>query len=196
MRARMAIRFCNIKTELREVVLKNKPATMLEASSKATVPVLICTDNTVIDESIEIMQWALEQHEPQNWIQAQYQHEILHLIQHNDNIFKIHLDHYKYSDRFPLHPQLHYRNSGEQFLQQLESQLEKHKFLVSDYISLADTAIFPFIRQFAYVDIQWFESSPYPKLRDWLNFWLESDLFLSIMHKQPAWQEGQLKTFV
>jgi glutathione S-transferase len=190
MRARMAIRKSNIEIELREVDLKNKPAAMLKASPKATVPVLI-HQNTVIDESLDIIFWALQQSDPDNWINTNHLDEINSLIKLNDNIFKIHLDHYKYSDRFPQQSHLSYREKGEIFLQQLEGRLNTHNFLMGSGPCLADIALFPFIRQFAYVDIQWFEHSPYPKLRQWLQFWLESDLFISIMEKYPVWQENQ-----
>jgi len=190
MRARMAIRKSNIEIELREVDLKNKPAAMLQTSAKATVPVLV-NQGTVIDESLDIMLWALQQSDTDNWLNNKYLDEINDLIKFNDNIFKIHLDHYKYSDRFPQHPQLSYREKGEVFLQQLEKRLNTHRYLLSSKPCLADIALFPFIRQFAYVDINWFEQSPYPKLRKWLHFWLESDLFQSIMKKQATWQEDQ-----
>jgi len=186
----MAIRKSNIETELREVDLKNKPAAMLQASPKATVPVLI-HQNTIIEESLDIMLWALQQSDPDNWLIKQRLDEINSLIRINDNIFKIHLDHYKYSDRFPQKPQSSYREKGEEFLQQLEDRLNNHTFLLSSEPCLADIALFPFIRQFAYVDIKWFENSPYQKLRQWLQYWLESDLFISIMKKHPVWHENQ-----
>jgi len=188
MRARMAIRKSNLEVELREVDLKNKPKAMLQASSKATVPVLI-HQSSITDESLDIMLWALQQSDPDNWLIKQHFSEITSLIKFNDNIFKIHLDHYKYSDRFPQHSQLSYRKKGEEFLQQLEERLNSHTFLIDSEPCLADIALFPFIRQFAYVDIKWFEGSPYPKLRKWLQFWLESALFKSIMQKYPVWQE-------
>lgn len=189
MRARMAIRYCNIQVELREVSLKNKPESMLAASAKATVPVLINSDGTVIDESLEIMLWALQQHPLQNWLLPQQQDEIFSLIRQNDNLFKIHLDHYKYASRFPDKPAAYYRQQGEQHLLQLENRLQHTPYLFNQQPSLADIALFPFIRQFAYVDLDWFKTSPYPQLRQWLTNWLESELFLSIMKKSPDWEE-------
>ena len=188
MRARLAIHASQIKLELREVALKNKPVAMLQASAKATVPVLVLADGTVIDESLDIMLWALRQNDPENWLSFQ-QDTLDSLIRHNDNIFKIHLDHYKYADRFPEQPPLYYRQKGEVFLTQLETRLQQHDFLLGDSASLADVALFPFIRQFAYVDINWFESSPYLRLTQWLHYWLNSDTFLKVMHKYPAWDE-------
>ena len=193
MRTRMAIRKSNIEIELREVDLKDKPAAMIQASPKATVPVLI-HNNSITDESLDIMLWALQQSDPDNWLIKKHLDEINSLIKFNDNIFKIHLDHYKYSDRFPQQSQLHYREKGEEFLQQLEDRLNTHTFLIDSEPCLADIALFPFIRQFAYVDIKWFEQSPYPKLRQWLQSWLDSNLFISIMQKYPAWQEDQPPT--
>ena len=196
MRARMAIRYCNIQVELREVSLKNKPEPMLAASPKATVPVLIDNDETVIDESLEIMLWALQQHPQQTWLLPEQQEEIFSLIRQNDNIFKIHLDHYKYSSRFPDKPAAHYRQQGEQHLQQLENRLDHSPYLTGQQACLVDIALFPFIRQFAYVDLDWFKTSPYPQLRRWLTHWLESELFLSIMKKSPDWEEHQSPVFL
>ncbi len=189
MRARLALRYSQLQVELREVDLKNKPTAMLLASAKATVPVLICSNQKVIDESLEIMLWSLNQHDPQNWQQQQLQAETKALIDENDTQFKIDLDHYKYADRFPEYPPLHYRQQGELFLAKLEHRLKHTKFLLNNSVSLADIAIFPFIRQFAYVDIQWFETSPYINLQRWLNSWIESDLFQSIMQKQAYWKQ-------
>lgn len=190
MRARMALRYSDCRVELREVELKHKPAALLDISAKATVPVLLCRDGWVIDESLDIMHWALQQNDPHNWLQAQYQPEMAELIEHNDTVFKRHLDHYKYADRYPELSQLEYRQQGEVFLQQLEQRLGQQAYLISEHISLADVAIFPFIRQFAHVDIHWFEHAPYPHLRSWLYQWMESALFQSVMHKHSPWQTG------
>ena len=192
----MAIRYCNIQVELREVSLKNKPESMLAASAKATVPVLIDTDDTTIDESLEIMLWALKQYPQQNWLRPERQDEIFSLISQNDNLFKIHLDHYKYASRFPEKPAAYYRQQGEQHLLQLEKMLQHTPYLFSQQPSLADIALFPFIRQFAYVDLDWFNTSPYPQLRQWLTNWLESELFLSIMKKSPVWEAHHPPVFL
>ena len=191
MRARMAIRYSQLRVELREIEFKNKPAAMLQASPKGTVPVLVCDDATVIDESLDIMHWALQQNDPEGWLQAAQQKDIDQLISENDASFKTHLDHYKYAVRFPEHSALYYRQQGETFLQQLEQRLNRHEFLLGDSVSLADVALFPFVRQFAHVDLAWFDAAPYPGLRRWLNRWLESELFLSVMKKRPVWTEGQ-----
>jgi glutathione S-transferase len=187
----MAILNSHINVELREVTLKNKPQAMLDASPKASVPVLVCADNRIIDESLDIMLWALQQNDPDDWLGATHQHEINSLIKYNDCVFKPHLDHYKYSARFPEHTTIHYRDKAEAFLQQLEARLNAHTFLVCNKPCLADVAVFPFIRQFAYVDINWFKNTPYVKLIQWLSHWLDSDIFSSVMQKYPLWSEHQ-----
>lgn len=187
-RARLAIRYSKLRVELREVDLKNKPAQLLLASPKGTVPVLVCQNKTVIDESLDIMSWALEHNDPQGWLANSEHTKTDPLILQNDTLFKVNLDHYKYADRFPELPAHSYRQQGEIFLKQLEQRLSKQVFLTGNSASLTDIAIFPFIRQFAYVDMHWFETSPYPELRNWLARWLESELFLSIMHKHLYWQ--------
>ncbi len=192
MRARMAIRASGIPVELREVVLKNKPEALIKASAKATVPVLVLADGRVIDESLDIMHWALQQHDPEQWLVSPSD-EALSLIQHNDTTFKSHLDYYKYFDRHPEHDQLYYRQQGETFLASLEQRLQQQPFLFARP-GIADVAIFPFIRQFAYVDINWFNQAPYPALQQWLQHWLDSEVFSSSMQKYPAWQEGDALT--
>lgn len=189
MRARMALRYSDCRVELREVELKHKPAALLDLSAKATVPVLLCEDGQIIDESLDIMHWALQQNDRDNWLQGEYQAEIAALIEYNDSVFKNHLDHYKYADRYPDATQLEYRQQGEVFLQQLEQRLDQQAYLISGRISLADVAIFPFIRQFAHVDIRWFDRAPYPHLRSWLCQWMDSALFQSVMLKYPPWQK-------
>lgn len=189
MRARMAIRYSSVRVQLREVTLKDKPAEMLSASPKATVPVLVLNNGSVLDESLDIMHWALRQHDPEHWLTTNTDAE--KLIQHNDLIFKLHLDHYKYSDRFPEHPASYYRQQGEFFLQALEQRLQHHAFLFNHSPSIADIAIFPFIRQFAYVDINWFNQSVYSKLIYWLQYWLDTELFQNSMNKQPQWTHDQ-----
>lgn len=193
MRARLAVKVSEVRVELREVVLKDKPKEMLDCSPKATVPVIQLDNGVVIDESRDIMEWALAVNDPQNWLpsnEAEAQ-EISHLIDLNDNSFKEHLDYYKYADRFPENSEEYYRKQGEEFLQELEQRLSNSQYLMSNNISLLDIAVFPFIRQFAYVDINWFEKSDYKKLNCWLNSLIESNLFKSVMIKYPQWSSGQ-----
>ena len=151
MRARMAISYSQQSIELREVILKHKPDSLFKYSSKGTVPILVLPNMTVIDESIDIMLWALSINDPDAW-QINLADQ-MRLIEENDGSFKSSLDKYKYADRFPEHSELYYRESCYHFLDDLEERLSKYQFLFSDQYSLADIAIFPFIRQFAHVDL-------------------------------------------
>lgn len=194
MRARLAIVLAELKVELREIVLKNKPTQMLAISPKGTVPVLelVETDGSsrrVIEESRDILQWALEQHDPQAVLDVEPA-SAQALIEQNDNEFKHWLDRYKYSDRYPELSQLEYRERGEVFLQVLETLLAKHRYLLGDTISSADIGIMPFVRQFAHVDQEVFYQLPYPHLQQWLRDWLQHPAFQQVMVKLPAWQEG------
>ena len=190
MRARLGILFAGLQVELREIVLRNKPAQMLAISPKGTVPVLQLPDGQVIDESLDIMRWALQQQDPQQLLDESTLTQGYALIEQNDRQFKHWLDRYKYADRYPEMTQLEYRLQGEVFLQQLEQLLLNQSFLLGDKISLADIGIMPFIRQFAHVDRQIFAELPYPNLQRWLNAWLQHPLFLQVMHKYQPWQEG------
>lgn len=186
MRARMALSYAGIVVEIREVSLRQKPVHMLQVSPKGTVPVLVLPDGQVIDQSLDIMQWALQQHDIDGWLSADPQHVAL-LIAENDGSFKKHLDRYKYADRFPEHSAEYYRAQGELFLEKLEQYLQKNNFLSGSAISFADIAIFPFIRQFAAVDNGWFESSDYIKLKSWLQYLVETELFERVMVKHPTY---------
>jgi glutathione S-transferase len=191
-RARLALKAGNIAVELREVLLAEKPEEMLNCSPKGTVPVLQLADATVIDESREIMDWALQQCDPNGWLPKTDDElkETNRLIETNDNEFKQHLDHYKYADRFPERPMEYYRNQAEPFLKHLEDKLCQQKFLISDNVSLADIAIFPFVRQFSFVDKDWFNQTDYKKLQVWLDYFLTMVLFNEVMKKYPRWQHG------
>jgi len=185
MRARMALRYSAIEITIVEVSLKAKPAEMLALSSKGTVPVLQA-DGRVIDESLEIINWALAQHDPQDWQlrdDAKAQALTAALIEENDQVFKLHLNRYKYPERHPEYTQERYRSEGEVFLRKLEGLLETRPFLAAEHQSLADVAVMPFIRQFAHVDRDWFAQAPYPRLQGWLQKFLDSELFVAIMAK-------------
>lgn len=195
-RARMALLYSSINAELREVLLRDKPASMLAASGKGTVPVLLLPDSRVLDQSLDIMLWALDSSDPQQWYNEELAKPISRLIDHNDNQFKIHLDHYKYWDRYPAQSQQFYRARAEEFLVQLESLLGCHEYLIADRITLADIALFPFIRQFAFVDKAWFDRAPYPRLQAWLEEILQSELFAAAMKKLPPWQEGDAEVLL
>ena len=187
-RARMALRYANIVVETREIHLRDKPQHMLACSPKGTVPVLVLESGEVIDESLEIMQWALSQHDPAGW--QEDEEASLALIQQNDGPFKAALDRYKYAIRFPEQPAEAYRAQGEAFLALLEQRLTLQDFLLGSEIRLADVAIFPFIRQFSMVDVDWFASVPYPAVRAWLNQWLSREVFTGVMQKQTVWVES------
>lgn len=194
MRARLGIVFAELSVELREIELKNKPAPMLAISPKGTVPVLQLsasdgTSGRVLEESQDILMWALERHDPQGLLDTDLSRAQA-LIQHNDDEFKYWLDRYKYADRHPQQTQLEYRQQGEVFLQQLEQLLTEHSYLLGDRISVADIAIMPFVRQFAHVDREVFFSLPYPYLQQWLTRWLEHPAFTQVMYKFKPWQEG------
>lgn len=185
MRARMALRYSEVAVDIVEVSLKAKPAEMLALSSKGTVPVLN-VDGQVIDESLEIMRWALSQYDPQDWLlkdDPQGQLAIAALIEENDQVFKVHLNHYKYAERYPQQPMAFYRAEGEVFLRRLEELLDGRDYLLADHPTLADVALMPFIRQFAHVDREWFAQTPYRRLQDWLQRFLASALFTSVMAK-------------
>lgn len=194
-RARMAIQYAGVPVELREIVFRDKPESMLQASPKGTVPTLVLPDQSVLDESEHVMRWALQKNDPDNWLSSKLDEHIRELVDDNDFSFKQHLDHYKYADRYPEHTEQEYRQRGEVFLQKLDNKLQSNTsshtpYLLGDTISFADVAIFPFIRQFAFVDKSWFDQSPYPNLREWLNRFLECDLFKKVMFKYPVWKSG------
>jgi glutathione S-transferase len=181
MRARMALRYSGVPVDIVEVSLKAKPAEMLAISPKGTVPVLDA-DGRVIDESLEIMRWALAQNDPQYWL-LDGDSRIAELIEANDQGFKVDLNRYKYAERYPEQQMEVYRAEGAVYLQRLEGLLQDRDYLLADHPSLADIALLPFVRQFAHVDREWFAQTPYPRLQAWLHNFLESDLFTSIMKK-------------
>ena len=190
MRARMALKVSGVVVHLREVVLRDKPQALLECSAKGTVPVLMLADGTVIDESREIMQWALRFSDPEKWLPEDNNEQCSlskHLLDSNDFGFKNNLDRYKYPNRYPEQLPEYYRTQGEQFLAILESRLNTYQFLIGDKVSMADIGIFPFIRQFANVDSDWFDQSPYPQLQAWLNRFIHSEIFNAVMEKYPPW---------
>ena len=186
----MALSYAGVAVEIREISLKQKPASMLQVSPKGTVPVLVLTDGTVLEQSLDIINWALLQSDRDDWaVQADLNAKKLTdaLIASNDGEFKKALDQYKYAIRFPENPPEIYRAQGELFLTGLENLLKQTTYLCRDQLSKADIAIFPFVRQFSMVDEGWFENAQYPKLKAWLNGLLDSELFLGVMQKYPTW---------
>ena len=188
----MALKYAGIKVEHREIALKNKPQSMLLVSPKGTVPVL-CADGIVLDQSLDIMRWAIEKSDPDGWGSVNLTVSQA-WIEKNDGPFKVLLDQYKYPNRFPDLNQEEVLNSAiELMLKPMESSLQSNKYLMGNKISLVDVAIFPFIRQFAAVNPQRFEELPFPLVKAWLNQHLESDLFNSVMDKYPTWIDASEK---
>jgi len=190
MRARMALWSARIPVELREVVLQNKPSEFLAASAKGTVPVLLLSDGQVIDESLDIMQWALAGNDPDGWLDIDLTAANA-LVERNDNDFKSNLDRYKYPQRFPQDLPEDNRKAGWQYLNMLNDLLRERPFLLSERISFVDVAVAPFVRQFAHHDMAWFESSVGHRLNDWLADFEVSVLFQSVMQKYPPWSPSE-----
>jgi glutathione S-transferase len=191
-RSRMTLVYSGVIVELRDILLKDKPVDMITASPKATVPVLKMSDGTVLDESFDIMLWALDQNDPDCWLpnNEKQRQTIFDLVTENDGPFKGNLDRYKYFVRHPDNSREIYRSQGEEYLRKLENLLSQHRFLASDKMTFADTAIFPFIRQFANSDKDWFDRSPYHKLKEWLGDQLNADAFKYVMKKREIWTKG------
>jgi len=189
MRARMALKYAGIAIEIREISLRDKPAHLFAVSPKATVPVLVLLDGAVLEQSLDIMHWALQQRDIDGWLLADSE-QTQQLITENDTSFKQALDRYKYAIRFPEQSMEDYRSQGEAFLAKLEQRLTQTNFLMGEQVSLADIAIFPFIRQFSAVDADWFASTPYVRLKAWLSLLVESELFNSIMGKYPVYSNA------
>ncbi len=177
----MAIDYAGIPVEIREVELKNKPEHLLAISPKGTVPVLQLTNGTVIEESLDIMRWALAQHDPEHWLH--FNIEADRLVKWNDGDFKQYLDRYKYADRYPDFSQAYYRQQAEVFLTELETRLLNSRYLCGNNFSLADAAIFPFVRQFVGVDNDRFRASVFRALNKWLEAILATELFVRVMAK-------------
>jgi glutathione S-transferase len=195
MRARLAIYAAKQQVQLRDLVLSNKPDEMLAVSPKGTVPVLVTASNLVIDESLAIMQWAFSQTDPDDYLHKKVPNkeapnalaEMLAVIEIFDHEFKGHLEKYRCSKRYHEPSLVADRQQCERYLADLESHLCQHQYLMSDKPSLADLALMPFIRQFARVERQWYLQSPYPKLRQWLNQYLQSRMFSKVMEQHPLW---------
>ena len=203
-RTRLALAVSGVVCELREVVLRSKPQALLEASPKGTVPVLITPHGQVLDQSLDIMRWALEQHDPDHWLMPELGSlpDMQALIAECDGGFKRQLDRYKYPGRFASErvdetieqsggtaAQFH-RTEGARFLAQLNAQLTKANHLFGERAAWADMAIAPFVRQFAQTDQVWFDQQPWPCLQRWLANWLASDLYSCTMDKYSPWVPG------
>ncbi|WP_239804818.1 glutathione S-transferase [Croceicoccus hydrothermalis] len=185
MRARLALMVTGTRCELREVKLSAKPDALLAASAKGTVPVMVLANGTVVDESIDIMRTALGSHDPEGWLDR----DDPALIAANDGDFKHDLDRYKYPERHGSDPLTH-RAAGLRFLSELDARLSHAAQLCGDTRGIVDAAIFPFVRQFAAVDREWFAAAPVPHVRKWLDGHLQSPLFAAIMTKRKPWAPG------
>ena len=209
MRARLAIAISGLAVELREVVLKNKPAQLLAASPKGTVPVLVLPSGQVVAESLDVMLWALRQNDPEQWLQPKKCAlsessiaDMLTLIATNDGPFKHSLDRYKYPHRFTAEhagrdaaystqfAEFH-RSAGAAWLCTLEAQLV-NGHLFGKRASLADMALLPFVRQFAHTDAAWFAAQPWPRAQAWLTAFDASSLLASVMEKHPPWSCNEM----
>mgnify|MGYP001261125367 CR=1 FL=1 len=185
----MALSYSKVSVEVKEILLNNRPPELLAVSIKGTVPVLCINDTTVIDESLDIMKWALIQNDPNLW--SHYNKEMqFDIIEENDNEFKYWLDRYKYYDRYPENNRDYYRAKCDKYLTKLNQLLEKNQYLLTNKLLLVDVAIVPFIRQFANVDKYWFKET-YGKLSSWLNNIIESKLFVSVMDKYLEYNSKQ-----
>ena len=189
MRARLALQMSGLAVEHREITLKNKPAEMLHASPKGTVPVLVLTDGAVLGESLDIMRWALERSDQDGWIVQDEtgREDARALVARNDGEFKFHLDRYKYPHRFGLTDGLAHRELARGFLDLLQARLAQHGFLAGARFGLADAAIAPFVRQFAHTDAAWFAAQSWSHLAQWLQDFEASAVFAQVMEKHPVW---------
>jgi len=185
MRARMALSHANITVEFREILLSERPDQLYAASAKGTVPVLEFPEGTVIDESFDIMQWALGQVDT-DWLDINLK-EQLSMIKVNDEEFKPWLDKYKYHERYLGQPKAFYQTMCDETLSQYETNLIDKQFLIGNKLQMVDVAIMPFVRQFAHVNLPYFKET-YPRLNGWLESRIDSDLFQSIMKKYIQWQ--------
>jgi glutathione S-transferase len=206
MRARIAIYKSKQIVELRDVVLNDKPPEMIAASAKATVPILVLASSKVIDESLDVILWALRESDPSNLLRTETLNDglspnvnepstklndIMHLVYQYDHEFKPNLEAYKCAKRYHESNLQVCREACEVYIQNLELRLSKHEYLIDENESMADIALLPFLRQFAKVERQWYLQSPYPNVKRWLNRYLQSAMFNKVMTKYPLWSVDQ-----
>ena len=199
MRARMGLLLAGISFDAHEIVLRDKPAAMLAASPKGTVPVLLLPDGRVLEQSWDIVRWALTQGqasaEVQGWWSRAQTPENLDLMRCNDGDFKHHLDRYKYPERFAPADSAdavarrrleHRKQAVTALLERLEHRLAEQPYLGGAQTCATDIGIFPFVRQFAAVDPVWFDALTFVHVKAWLTGWLQSPLFEACMRKLPS----------
>jgi len=192
MRARLAVCSAGIQVELREILLRDKPEAFLQASPKGTVPVVELADGTVLEESRDVMQWALAQNDPDGWLDVQHRDPkgTAAFLDALDGPFKTHLDRYKYASRFDPEAALTHREAGAAMLAEFDARLAAQPSLSGKKNGLLDFATLPFVRQFRIADPIWFDAQPWPHLHHWLQTFLASSQFASVMKKYAVWQEG------
>lgn len=196
MRARLAVLASGVRCELREIVLRDKAPAFLAASPKGTVPVVVTQTGDVIEQSLDVMRWALEQNDPGGWLApaSAAANQMDELIAECDGLFKDSLDRYKYANRYEGADPLAEREKAEAFLRKLDGRLATSAYLCGPDLSLADMAIAPFVRQFANVDRAWFDTQDWRHLIGWLETFLASERFEAIFKKYPKWQAGDAPT--
>lgn len=193
-RARLSLILAELEFEQRDIDLRRKPAEMLDITQKGTVPLLVLENGDYIDESLEIMIWALNKNDPHNLLLSHAPHffpEMLSLIARNDHKYISALDHYKADARYHNPEVPIYRKLCESFLTDLENRLSNHQYLMTDTLSLADYAILPFIRQFSHIERQWFRQTDYPNIKQWLSSLYQDPIFSKAMKKYPLWDNGR-----
>ena len=199
MRARLAIKLCDLKCEIREISLKSKNELFLKLSPKGTVPVLVLQDDSIIEESLEIIEWAISKQDPLN-LMAKNQNiykEDINLIKKIDNEFKFHLDRYKYSSRYKDASANEHKLKARDILVDLNSILGNKKWLRGDKPTLSDISILPFVRQYRIADIEWFdEKLDLPNIKNWVHNFINSSMFINIMTKNKIWETNDPITYV
>jgi glutathione S-transferase len=192
MRARLALEAGAIEVELREIFLRDKAPELLVASEKATVPVMVLGDGTVLEESLDVMRWALDTSDAGETLTPDQgnMRDAIALIERMDATFKPHLDAYKYLYRSDQLGAFEARDKALPFLYELDEMLAGQDYLMGQKRSVADIGVAPFVRQFAHVDRDWFYAQGWENLKPWLKVFLESDAFLRIMKKYPKWVAG------
>lgn len=195
MRARLALQASSQFCALREVVLAQKPLALLKASSKATVPVLVLPDGRVLEQSLDIMRWALQRHDPLAWLPTTDSaiQQSAQDVTDNDGPFKHHLDRYKYPHRFGLPDGRTDRDAAAVWLHQWDRRLQSQPALAGGQWGLTDAALAPFVRQFAHTDTHWFANQPWPALQHWLAVFENSALFAAVMDKLAAWHPSDIE---
>ena len=197
MRARFAIRSSKLIVEVREIKLQEKPSEFLKSSPKGTVPVLITKSGKVLEESLDIINWALNINDPDKWLAKGIleKKEITNLLDDFEIKFKANLDKYKYPNRFSNVDRYLYRDKNLCFLEKLNSYLKINRSLNCEHLTLLDYAIFPFVRQFRNVDQDWFNKLNLGLLNNWINQIIDSQDFSSIMKKFKKWEPNDLPIY-